>query len=500
MWRTTVRSLLAHKLRLALSGLAIVLGVAFVSGTLVFTDTLSKTFNDLFKTTSADVTVSARSAFDTGLAGTGGAEASSTVSDAVLQQVKGLDGVAAAQGYVQAQGVYLLGRNGKVLSTGGAPGLGISWGSDSRLSANHLVAGRGPRSSGEVAIDTNAAKKSGFQVGDTVSVLTTGPRVSATLVGVFRFGDSGGLAGAQLTAFDPSTAQQLLTAPGRWTGVEVLAAPGRSDASVRDAVASTLGADYEVKTKEQQAQDLSTSFSKSLKFVDIFLLVFAGIALLVGSFIILNTFSMLVAQRTRELALLRALGASRRQVTRSVLGEAAALGVAGSTVGLLGGFGIASGLRALFGAFGLTLDGGLVLTVRTVLWAYAVGVLVTLVAAYLPARRASATPPVAAMRADVSAKERSLRRRTLLGSAIAALGAVALLLGVTSSSAGSGASLVGLGTLALIAGAIALSPVLARPFVRGVGAVLPRIWGTTGQLARENALRNPRRTAATPQR
>jgi putative ABC transport system permease protein len=205
---------------------------------------------------------------------------------------------------------------------------------------------------------------------------------------------------------------------------------------------------------------------------------------------------MLVAQRTRELALLRALGAGRGQVTRSVLAEALVLGVTGSTLGLLGGFGIASALRALFSSFGLTLDGSLVLSSSTVAWCYSLGVLVTLLAAYLPARRAAATPPVAAMREDHVAAERSLRRRTVAGTGLALVGAASL--AVSAASDGTGAAqLVGLGGLALVLAAIALSPVLARPFARSVGAVLPRLWSTPGHLARENAQRNPRRTAAT---
>lgn len=492
MWRTTLRSLLSHKLRLALSALSIVLGVAFVSGTLIFTDTLSKTFTSLFQATSADVTVLPKAAFEVGFAGPEHQSARATLSDDVVQQVRAVDGVAAAQGYVQSDGVYILQRDGKVMSTGGAPGIGMSWSADSRLSPATLVGGRAPRGPDEVAIDTGSRTKTGFAVGDRITLLTTGPRKQATLVGVFRFGTSGGLAGASLVAFDAATAQSLLAAPGRWDGVDALAAPGRTQEQVRDAVAARIGPTYDVKTKKQQADALSTEFSKGLQFFNVFLLVFAGIALFVGSFIILNTFSMLVAQRTRELALLRALGASRRQIVRSVLAEAAALGVLGSTIGLLGGFGLASGLRALFGSFGLTLDGALVLSPRTVLWAYAVGVIVTLLAAYLPARRASRTAPVAAMRDDLVVQERSLARRTAIGGALTAVGVALLVAGVRSSG-----TLVGIGALALVVGAIALSPVLARPFVRVAGGLLPRLWGTTGRLAQENALRNPRRTAAT---
>lgn len=497
MWRATLRNLLSHKLRLALSGLAIVLGVAFVSGTMIFTDTLSKTFNDLFNATSADVNIEPAAAFEVGLTGTGGASASATVPQAVLDRVEDVEGVAAIGGYVQAEGVYILDRDGKVLDTGGAPGIGISWEDETSISSTTLVEGRAPVDEGEVALDTGAVEKTGYEIGDTVEVLTTGPRVEAELVGVFRFGDSGGLAGASLTAFDTATAQRLLGEPGEYTGVSVAAAEGVSDEELRDRIAGVVGDDYDVKTQAEQAEDLASSFSEGLQFFNVFLLVFAGIALFVGSFIILNTFSMLVAQRTRELALLRALGASRGQVTRSVLVEALILGVVGSTVGLAGGFGIAAVLRALFATFGLTLDGSLVFAADTVLWSYVVGVLVTLVAAYVPARRAARTPPIAAMRDDVTPRERSLRRRTSVGAVLAALGVAALVVGSMTDDGSNAASLVGVGALALVLGAIALSPVLVRPFLRVVGSLLPRLWGRTGHLARENALRNPRRTAAT---
>ncbi|MGY1745926.1 ABC transporter permease [Blastococcus sp. SYSU D00695] len=497
MWRTTYRNLMAHKLRLAMSGLAIVLGVAFVAGTLVFTDTLSKTFNDLFRSTSADVNVERAAAFDQGLTGTGAGGTASYVPADLVDEIAAVDGVAAVEGYVQAEGVYILDRDGDVLDTGGAPGLGVSWVTEQSVSPSTLVDGREATAPGEVMIDTNAAEETGYRVGDTIALLTPGPRIEAELVGTFRFGDEGGLAGATLTAFDATTAQELLTAPGQFTGISIAAADGVSDDELAERVATAVGAEYDVKTATEQADSLATDFSEGLAFFNVFLLVFAGVALFVGTFIILNTFSMLVAQRTKELALLRALGASRAQVTRSVLGEALVLGVLGSTVGLAAGYGIAAGLRALFGSFGLTLDGALVFAADTVVWSYVIGVAVTVLAAYLPARRAARTPPVAAMRDDVVAEERGLRRRTVIGVVLAGAGVLALVAGTLTDDGSNAASLVGVGALALILGATALSPVLARPFLRVVGAVLPRFFGTTGRLAQENAVRNPRRTAAT---
>ena len=498
MWHATLRNLLAHKLRLALSGLAIVLGVAFVSGTMIFTDTLGKTFENLFASTSADVNVEPASAFDSGLAGTAeGTGAASTVPESVVDTVLDVDGVAAAAGFVRTEGVNVLDGNGDVLDTGGAPGIGISWEPDPDLSSSTLVDGRAPRGAAQVALDVDSADKAGYTLGDTVTVLTTGPRVEAELVGIFSFGDSGGSAGASLAAFETRAAQELFGTPGQFSGVAISAADGIAEETVRDRVAAAIGDGYDVRTASEQAEALAGDFQEGLAFVETFLLAFAGIALFVGTFIILNTFSMLVAQRTRELALLRALGAGRAQVTRSVLAEALVLGIAGSTVGLAAGFGVATGLRSLFGQFGLTLDGGLVFATDTVAWSYAVGVLVTLVAAYLPARRAAKTPPVAAMREDHVAVERSLRRRTVFGGVLTAAGIAAMVGAFVVQDDGTAASLVGLGAAGLLVGTIALSPAIARPFLRGIGAVLPRLFGTSGHLARENAVRNPRRTAAT---
>jgi putative ABC transport system permease protein len=498
--KTVLRNLVAHKVRLVLSALAITLGVAFVSGTLVFTDTLKKTFDDLFTSTSANVTVEKKAAYDSGLVGTGADTVALRVPQSAVTAAASVPGAKAANGYVQSDGIYVLDKQHKVVKTGGAPGVGVSWDSNPDLSSLHLVNGHGPSGPEEVALDTKTVEKTGYRIGDTVQVLTPAGAVTEKLVGTFRFGDTGGLAGASLTSFDTATAQKLFGQPGMYTGVSVAARDGVSDPQLKQQVTRALGAGYDVRTKDEEAKKQSSDVASGLKFISIFLLVFAGIALFVGSFIILNTFSMLVAQRTRELALLRALGASRRQVTRSVLAEAVVLGVAGSTAGLGVGLGIAAALRGIFGRFGLTLDGGLVFQGRTVLVAYLVGVLVTVVAAYLPARRAAKVPPIAAMRDDIALPEKSLRRRTLIGSVVTVAGAALLALGIATTGdtqAGRAPLWVGLGGYALVIGAIVLSPVLSRPAVRALGAVLPRMFGRPGSMARENALRNPRRTAAT---
>ncbi len=497
MLRAAMRNLLAHKLRLLLSGAAVVLGVAFIAGTMIFTDTLEKTFSNLFESTAADVNVEPRAAFETGLAGTGVGGGRQTVPASVVDQIAEVDGVAAAAGTIAAEGVYVLDPDGEVLGTGGAPGIGVNWIKEEEVRTSTLTEGRAPERSGEVALDSGTAESTGYGVGDTVTLLTTGPKIDAEVVGIFRYGESGGLAGATLTAFDTDAAQTLLLDEGEFSGVAVAAEDGVSDAALSQRIATTIGNGYDVKTRAEQVKDLATSLEESLSFINTFLLVFAGVALFVGSFLILNTFSMLVAQRTRELGLLRALGASRRQVTSSVLLEALVMGVAGAVAGLGVGYGLAHLLKLAFEQLGLTLDAALVFNLGTVLWALAIGVVVTLVAAYLPARRAAKVPPIAAMREDQTAAPRSLARRVVIGVPLAVLGGAALVLGPSSFEGSTAGAMAGLGAVALIVGAITLSPVLAVPFIRLFGWVLPRLAGKTGHLARENALRNPQRTAAT---
>lgn len=494
MLRATLRNLLAHKLRLLLSAVAVILGVSFVSGSLVFTDTIRKTFDDLFASVSADVTVSPETAFDPGVSGT---VSMSALPAEMVDTVRRVSGVRAAKGDVLVEGVQVIGSDRKVVGSGGAPGLGVDWSDEASLTALTIEEGRPPAAPGEIAIDSSTAAKSGYRLGDRVPLLTPGEPMTATLVGVFRFGSSGGLAGATLTAFDTASAQGLLPEAGTFTSISVAAEEGVSNAALRDRIKAAVPPDVAVRTKAQQTKKDASAVQQGLSFFNIILLVFAGVSLFVGSFMILNTFSMLVAQRTRELALLRALGASRSQVTRSVLGEALAVGVLGGLVGMGGGLLLAMGLKAAFKAIGLEIEtGALVFQPRTALWSMVIGVVVTLVAAYLPARRASRVPPVAAMRDDVAMPQRSLRVRTAVGLLLFVAG-IAALGGSLSASGRNAASLVGAGVGLTIVAAVVLSPVLSRPAIGVLGALYPRWFGTVGRLARDNAQRNPRRTAAT---
>jgi putative ABC transport system permease protein len=495
--RATLRGLLAHKVRLLLTAVAVILGVAFVTGSLVFTDTLGKTFDDLFTQTTPDVVVTPQNNLAQGGAGQDGAV---LVPASVLATVKSVPGVDRARGAVFVNGVQVEGKNGKVIGQAGAPAFGSSWSDDPALSPYRLVEGRGPTRPGEVAVDTQTATKAGLRVGGPVVLTTPGPTRHDTVVGIFRFGTTGNLAGASIVAFDLHTAQVvLLQGAPAYTQVSAKGVPGASQEVLRARVLNALGAQgvtLKVQTGKAAADEQAKRITDGLQFFNVFLLVFAGIALVVGSFIIFNTFTMLVAQRTRELALLRAIGATRRQVTGSVLLEALAVGVLGASVGLGLGILLSSGLRGLFSALGIDLPAGpLVLAPRTVLAAYAVGVGVTLVAAYFPARRASRVLPVAALRVDATPTTRSLRMRTLLGCAVLALGLVLAVAGLRSSG-DRAPSLVGLGGFAVLIAAVVLSPSISRRVIGWLAAPLASS-GAPGKIAVDNARRNPRRTATT---
>jgi putative ABC transport system permease protein len=495
MLKATLRSLFAHKIRMALTGVAIVLGVAFVAGTLVFTDTLSRTFDKFFAAVSSDVTVTKHSEFDSG------ENASPTTLPAsVVDAARSVPGVAKAEGSILVDGVDIVNKSGDgVLGAPGAPHFGANWTdpNSNESGSVRIVEGKPPASVDQVVVDAITAKNEKLKVGDRLSLVTPSkdtPHLDATLVGVFDYKSSQGIGGATVAVFDDQTAQRLLTGPGLFTSVEVTGEPGVSDAALAGRVKQAVGAEYDVKTAAQTAADASAEIRQGLSFINTFLLVFAAIALFVGIFLILNTFSMLVAQRTRELALLRAVGASRRQVTGSVLGEAFVVGLVGSTVGLGLGFGLALLLKALFEQLGLELTGAkLVFEPRTAIVAYVVGILVTMTAAYFPARRAARIPPVAALRDDVALPESSLRLRLVVGSALTVIGAIALGLGL----AGGKIQAVGLGVLLVMIGVILLTPLIARRVVGALGTPFAKVYGPVGKLARENALRNPRRTSVT---
>ncbi len=499
MLKTTLKGLLAHKLRLGMSAFAIILGVAFVAGTFVFTDTMNRSFSDLFRQTAPDVTVRPVDAVDG--SGFAGADARTVPSD-LLTGLDRLPGVARVDGNVTDQRTYIVGRDGKVVgSGGGAPGIGVAYNDGPAADGSPIVTvtgGNAPDGPDQFLVDDKSAAAAGYLIGDEITLVTTGsePTVHGTLVGTVRFGETGNTIGATLVLMDLPTAQRLyLGGQHAFTDIAVTGDGSVSNQQLRDEVGAALPAGLQALDDAQIAAENLTDLQDGLSFITTFLLVFAAVAIVVGAFLILNTFSIVVAQRTRELALLRALGASRRQVTGSVLIEALVVGLVGSTVGLGLGFALAVGLKALFGAIGLDLsNAGLVFQWRTAAVAYAVGVLITLVAAYLPARRAALVPPVAAMRDDVAMPESSLRRRLVAGAAVTVVGA-----GLMTWSLGfdGGLPVLGIGVLAVFVGVALLAPTIGRPLVTLIAAPFPRLFGTVGHLARENARRNPRRTSAT---
>jgi putative ABC transport system permease protein len=501
MLRATVKSLLARKLRLAMSAFAIVLGVAFVAGSYVFTDTLDQTFDDIFAETTADIVVRPTQTGAGALEFSGGD--ARTIEPAVLDDVAAVDGVDRVNGFIESQSMFVVGADGNVVGGNGPPGIGTNWSDAPSQDGSvplQLVDGREPQRAGEVVLDVKTADQAGYEIGDNVTLITASdpPQVRAALVGTAEFGGGASLAGATLALFDTRTAQELiLGGADGYTSVAVTATDDTDIPQVRDRIEQVIPEGVEVRTGAEVTAETADSLEEALGFFNTFLLVFAAVALLVGIFLILNTFSILVAQRTQEMALYRALGASRRQVTRSVLLEALAVGVVGSTLGLLLGLGVAQLLKLAFGLFGLDLGGaGLVLRPRTVLVAYAVGIVVTLIAAYVPARRAAMVAPVAAMRDDVALPQSSRKRHAGLGAALTAVGAIAMGAGLFFDVPQAG-WLIGAGIVAVFVGVALLAPVIGPPIVRVIAAGFPRLFGTVGRLARENAQRNPRRTAAT---
>jgi putative ABC transport system permease protein len=501
MLRFTLRNVLARKVRLVLSAIAIVLGVGFLSGSLVFTDTMAKSFDNIIGGSIPDASVRLNGIDQTGLGAALNID-QRTLPSSLVPALATASGVARADGSVYGQGMFVVKANGKLLGGTGAPTMALNFTDAPNTNGDPTVTiakGRAPKKAGEVALDRRSAENAGYDIGDTVKMVTAGdhPRVSATLVGYAEFA-GGGLAGATMVFFDTHTAQDLfLGGKDAYTSIELTAEDGVTQRELVESVRRLLPDDAEAVTGQQQADEFKTIVDTVLGYLNTFLLVFAAIALVVGSFLIVNTFSILVAQRSRELAILRALGANKGQVTRSVLAEAVVVGLLGATAGLGLGFGLAAGLRAVFASFGLDLSATqLVFSPRTVVISYVVGVTVTMFAAYLPARRAARVAPVEAMRDGVSLPERSMRRRLVGGTIMAVVGGVLLTTGLLGDG-GSGAAQVGLGMFAVLMSIALMSPAVAVPVIAPLGVLYQRVFGTTGRLATQNSLRNPGRTAAT---
>ncbi|MFD5812895.1 ABC transporter permease [Streptomyces sp. NPDC127038] len=495
MLKATLRSFLAHKGRLLLSALAIVLSVAFVAGSLIFSDTVTRTFDRLFASTAADVTVEPKNDLKSQLP-TGATE---TVPASLAGRLAKVEGVAATHVDASVQNAPVVdSANKSVGPTTGAPTIVTNWQITER-SPVKLTSGHAPNGDGEALLDADTADKKHLGIGDTLTVQAQPGSFKVRIVGIATFTTTN--PGAALIFLDTPTAQtKLLGRPGLATSISVDAAKGVDNAALKRRVSAELGTGaYDVKTAQEQAKSSAEQLGGFLDVIKYVMLGFAGIAVLVGIFLIVNTFSMLIAQRTRELGLLRALGADRRQVRRSVLTEALLLGLVGSTLGLAAGIGLAVGLIKLMTAFGMNLKSTeMVIGWPTPVAAYVVGVGVTYIAAYLPARRAAGVSPMAALSdAEVAGVGRPLRVRAVVGAVVGAAGAAALAGCASSTKTSTAASLLGLGVVLTLIATVIAGPLLVRPVIRVLGGAFPALFGPVGRMSQRNALRNPRRTGAT---
>jgi putative ABC transport system permease protein len=494
MFTATLRGMLAHKLRLLLTTASIALGIALLSGTLMLTDTMNAAFRDLFGGVSSgtDAVVRQEAAY-AAVSGTGTSR--DPVPASVLEQVRAVDGVAVAEGTVSGYALMLDTDGKAVLTSGGAPTAGYSMTADAALRGDVQVrSGRAPAGPGEVAIDARSASEHDIAVGADISILFRGPSDTFTVVGTVGYGDQDDLGGSTSAYFDTQTAQRMLGAPGSFSSIVTRSDGSLSDDAFAERIATVLPAGTEAVTGTAVGKESSDAFEAQFAILGTIFTALAGIALFVGSFIIWNTFTMIVTQRSREIALLRAVGATRRQVLRNLLGEAALIGVGASALGIAIGAGVAKGLNALMDVLGFSVPStSLQVLPRTVVLSLVVGTVVTVLAAVVPARRATKVLPVEALRAAAPGTSTPSRLRAALGGAAAVLGAAAVGAGLVGDAA---IAVVGLGLLAVLVGVITLAPLGARPLARVIGAPLRRR-GVAGLLARDNAMRNPRRTAST---
>lgn len=493
MWKATIRGLFARKVRLLLTALAILLGVAFVSGTYVLTDSVKQSFESVFAQTLTGVDLRVAGASELG-----GSTSAGRIPEAVTGQVAAIPGVRSAQGFVQTTLAQFVAADGNTIGGGGPPTFGISWIDHGPL---RLTAGHAPRGPRQVAMDAGTARKHGFHVGDRVRVLLSGAAKQFEIVGLFGFGTTTDAGAVTFAAFDLATAQREFDTPGAIDAVYVQKEPGVGVRELQARIQGELGPAYEVQTAAEATLEVGKPVRQFLGFFTDALLGFAAIGVVVGAFIIFNTFTILVAQRTRELGLLRAMGATGGQVVRSVVLEAFVVGALASTVGLALGVLLGSGLLDLLRELGLDLPAtSTVVLGRTVVASLIVGVLVTVVAAAVPAVRASRVPPVAAI-ADIP--ERAVggfARRVVAGVVVVVAGVALLVYGLARAPDVSGildqVQVVAFGAFAVLLGVVLLLPAVVRPAVRVLGAPLRR-FGPPGALARANAMRNPRRTAIT---
>jgi putative ABC transport system permease protein len=497
MIKVALKGLAGRKVRALLTAFAVIIGVSMVSGTFVLTDTMQKSFDGIFETSYAntDVIVSGHQVVESETADV------PTIPSSLLRDVRALDEASAAAGSIQDEtSAKVIGRDGDSLA-GQNPTIVSAFDyTQPQLSPLKLQSGEWAQGDREVAIDAGTAKKHDYAIGDTVGVAANGPVEQYTITGIATFGEVDSLGGAVIAVLDMPTAQALLHQEGRYDELAVTAAEGTSEAQLRDAVAQIAPAGADVELATQQAKDAAKETNEGLSFVRIFLLGFGGIALFVGAFVIFNTLSITVAQRTREFATLRTLGASRKQVLRSVRLEGLVIGLLASLIGLVFGIGIAKGMNALFVAFGIDLpNAGTVVAARTIIVSLVVGTGVTLLSSIVPARRATRVPPIAAVREGAELPQSGVQRHSAkLAAGVIAAAVAAMSIGVFGSvSGGLVALLLGGGVLALFIGVALIAPRLVKPLASLVGWPVRRIGGSAGRLASSNSVRNPSRTAAT---
>jgi putative ABC transport system permease protein len=494
MLKLTLRGLWSRKLRTALTFVVVMLGVSLMAGTLVLTDTIRKTFDDLFADVNrgTDVYVRGVTQFESSFGDT----QRPRLDDSIVEDIEAVDGVAIAEPSVQGY-AQIIDKDGKPIGDPGfgPPTFGGNWGTVDELNPFTLVeGGRAPEADDELVIDKRSADDAGFELGDTVSVQTQTGLEEYELVGVARFGTADSPGGATFALMILPAAQQRVAQPSMIDSVSIVADEGVGQRELADRVQAQLD-DAEVLTGAEITEENQDDIEQGLQFFTGFLTAFAVIALVVGAFVIYNSFSILVAQRNREMALLRAVGASRGQVLRGVLLEAVIIGGLASVAGFLLGLAVTSGLRAVMDAFGFDLPAGdIIVRPGAVVTAVLSGFIVTVVSAVVPAVRAARVSPLAAMRDVAVERTTRLRLRLVIAIGVAVLGALSLVSGVAGDG---GIQAVGLGVLLIFTATVLFGPVFARPTVQLIGAPLPAVKGMVGQLARQNAARNPKRTAAT---
>ena len=499
MLTVALKGIAGRKVRALLTAIAIVLGVAMISGTYILTDTINNGFNTIVTNSykNADVVISGEAAFKNT---NGNGVETPTFPQSVLGEVQKLPDVEAAAGSVASNNVKLIGKDGKVIDTGGAPSLGFSINEqDQQFNPTHLTAGSWPKGPDQVVIDKSTASREGFNVGDQIALQAVGPQRKFQIAGIAELTGVGSIGGATFAIFDLPTAQKIFAKPGQLDAVRIQSKSGVSTEKLISEIQPLLPPTAVVRDTNAQVKEDKKGFD--IAFLQYILLAFAGIALFVGAFVIANTLSITIAQRMREFATLRTLGASRRQVMWSVIVEAFVIGVLGSVIGLFLGLALAKGLNRLFVTFGIDLpQGQTVFATRTVIVSLLVGTIVTLIASIRPARRATRVPPIAAVREGSVLPVSRFAKYGPVTAVVVLVIAVALVsLGALGSGIATGPRLLalGVGVILLFFGVSMNASRVVRPLASVLGAPARSIGGAPGILARDNATRNPSRTAST---